>query len=143
MSLIKNPIFLAVIASLVVLVSTYYVYNMTDLIKPNKKQKKKFELSKLKDGLNEIIILSSVMAGLITWFVASKYLSDDDEMDKAVIFEEPSEATFINIKNKEIKKTRVTQINTDDPTQSINMINTGVNVPKNELNIPNVLIDYN
>lgn len=56
---------------------------------------------------------------------------------------------FLNIGNKSIgshnhinTKSHVPHISSDDPTRSYNLIGSGLNIPRSELKIPNVLIDY-
>ncbi len=151
MSLIKNPIFISLIVSSLVFVSFYYVYNFTDLVKKRKKNKKKFDFSNFKDGINETIILSTAIAGLLTWFIASKYLNDTDTdnndtsiLNKEMIFNDLNTDNRSSIvQNKEMNIPKKISMKNDMQTNSINLINSGVNVPINEIKLPNVLIDYN
>lgn len=44
---------------------------------------------------------------------------------------------------KMLKNSKIPRISSDDPTRSYNLIGSGLNIPRSELNIPSVLIDYN
>ena len=153
MSLIKNPIFISLIVSSLVFVSFYYVYNFTNLVKKKNKNKKKIELSNFKDGINETIILSTAISGLITWFIASKYLDDSDNNDNTNNIDNTKEMIFkdfmtdnkssANIQKNDNNVTKKISLKNDIQQKSINLINSGVNVPVSEIKIPNVLIDYN
>ena len=47
------------------------------------------------------------------------------------------------VQNKETNIPKKISMKNDMQTNSINLINSGVNVPINEIKLPNVLIDYN
>ena len=124
-------------------------------LKKEKKNKKKFDFSNFKDGINETIILSTAIAGLLTWFIASKYLNDADNhtdndidnsiLNKEMIFNElnTDNRSSVIVQNKEMNIPKKISMKNDMQTNSINLINSGVNVPINEIKLPNVLIDYN
>jgi len=192
MSILKNPIILAIIAFGVVFAAMYYWYNHFDTGKkssnnhPNKKKIKK-------EGINETTVISATIAGLLTWYIASSMFSekseennndnDDNSKTKQESFESVnanitnfnstghgnnppnvggnannnrdgrpqvtnrplSPAIGLNEGNKQLggrENTKIPQINGDDPTRSYNLIGSGLNIPRSELKIPNVLIDY-
>jgi len=156
MTLMKNPIFLAVLATCVVFAVTYYYYNYYSKPVPKKDDKKN---GKKKSGIeiNETIIVSSLVAGLITWYVASSYFTNS----KTISEETENNGTNgllggVNMAEKSLRnmeggardingfsQTKVPRLDdSDDVTRSYNLIGSGVNIPRADLKIPNVLIDY-
>jgi len=161
MSIMKNPVFLALLATCVVFAVTYYYYNyysrsndndkVDTQTKLNKQDKKKKNTKKGKDGiiLNETIIVSSLVAGLIVWYAASCYFGSETttitKTNEAADIIGPSQST--PDVSKEIMKggggrSRVSRLDSDDSTRSYNLIGSGVNIPRSDLKIPSVLIDY-
>jgi len=159
----KNPVFLALIATCVVFAVTYYYYNYYSRsndndkddtqTKQNKQYKKKKNTKKGKDGiiLNETIIVSSLVAGLIVWYAASSYFSNETTITKTNEIADiigPSQSTSDIPVSRELMKgggggrSRVSRLDSDDSTRSYNLIGSGVNIPRSDLKIPSVLIDY-
>jgi len=148
MSIFKNPIILALFVAALVFVIMYYWCNSTGKSeKPSKgKKSKKDEKQKKKEGISETVVISAAIAGLATWYIASSYLgekSGDEEVSTAVEKEDTITSTNnpqqLGGKNPSNK---VPHISSDDPTRSYNLIGSGLNIPRAELKIPNVLIDY-
>ena len=180
MSILKNPIILAIIAFGVVFAAMYYWYNHFDTTKkrsnnPNKKKVKK-------EGINETTMISATIAGLLTWYIASSMFSEksdennaennaDNLKTKQESFESVNanitnfnntgtannlnnalnvsnnasvNANVNNVGNKQMggRENKVPTIDANDPTRSYNLIGSGLNIPRSELKIPNVLIDY-
>ena len=96
---------------------------------------------KIKKGINETVVISSVIAGLATWYIASSYFTNKQESD-------PNESVPVSVPDTGLKggsrivNSKVPHIESDDPTRSYNLIGSGLNIPRSELAIPNVLIDY-
>lgn len=173
MSILRNPIILAIIAFGVVFAAMYYWYNHCDTGKKssdshlNKKKPKK-------EGINETTVISATIAGLLTWYIASHVFSEslsegnnnnEDLKTKQESFESIN-ANIVNFNNTSHannapniggnsvidnnvaghvggrENTKIPQINADDPSRSYNLIGSGLNIPRSELKIPNVLIDY-
>jgi hypothetical protein len=161
MSLIKNPMLLAILAFVIVFAIMYYWYNYThnkkhDNDKDNDSKNKK---KKKKEGINETIVISSAIAGLLTWYIASSYFNEKTTNDEAENVENPNEVTDnktmtrVNAMNNngnpvpqleggKVNSKKVPHISSDDPTRSYNLIGSGLDIPRSELKIPNVLIDY-
>lgn len=170
MSIMKNPVILAIIASALVFVVTYYWYNPTFLSDKNDKDKKKKDgkngkdKKKTKEGINETVVISAAIAGLATWYIASSYFTDQQSSDgsatgSAIGSDSGDQSGILPGTNQglgqkqqlpdiELKggsrqgNSKVPHISSDDPTRSYNLIGSGLNIPRSELNIPNVLIDY-
>lgn len=176
-SIIKNPVFLAVLATCVVFVITYYYYNYycRNAKKSDKQNDKKSNKQsesngesknakdiKKKDGIeiNEIMILSSIIAGLVTWYIASSYFGNDKTLGQLEGLSDPTDQAGIvgrtqtgganagfNQKNSGLnmdrsKMQKIPHLDSDDVTRSYNLIGSGVNIPRSDLKIPSVLIDY-
>lgn len=177
MSIIKNPIILAIIASAIVMVVMCYLKNKKsennddNENNKNKKKKKKKRRNKYTDdepddesnddnekNSYETQIIVALIAGIITWWGASAYFKNSEdvkvEMDNTLVPEnivsvsqnvktsQNSQVGGVNI-NSVMNKHDVSHISSDDQTRSYNLIGSGINIPRSELNIPNVLIDYN
>lgn len=174
MSILKNPIFISLLVAGIVFIITYYYYNYyrdsnKDKEKKNKKNEKEGDDGKRtkKDNkkqnkkkgieINEIMIISAVVAGLIAWYIASSYFTTDKSSNT------PDENNVITMNNdsevisdtvtggnrsmkggsiKDRQKNKISHLESDDSTRSYNMIGSGVNIPRADLKIPSVLIDY-
>jgi hypothetical protein len=157
MSILKHPVFLALLMAAITFSITYYYFNYHS--KPSKsknaknKNKKKREKNTKDIIINETMVLSSAIAGLIAWYITSHCLtneqnklgeSDNNGRLESGIMNNPVK----NPVNNPVKNTQkggsshVSHLESDDPTRSYNLIGTGVNIPKGELKIPSVLIDY-
>lgn len=53
-----------------------------------------------------------------------------------------SKTGYDALRGGSISPNKVPHINSDDPTRSYNLIGSGLDIPRSELKIPNVLIDY-
>lgn len=142
-SLLKSPVTVSLIVTVAVFlaVSYYYSQNNKETNKNKKKKKKKVSL------FNETSVLSSLIAGLIAWFVMTYYVGDDAVID---IEKVPSPAippitqmSKMSGGNVAVKLNPKQELNSDDPTRSYNLLASGLNIPKNEVKIPSVLINYN
>jgi hypothetical protein len=164
MSIIKNPVILAIIASTFVFLVMYYWYNPTCLSDLNQKKKNnKNGKKKSKEGLNETVVISSVIAGLASWYIASCYFTDKQDISKlsgGSINKSVNDLELENQNGQETgqkqplpsngslkygsmsRKSKVPHIGSDDPSRSYNLIGSGLNIPRSELNIPSVLIDF-
>jgi hypothetical protein len=159
MNITKNPVFLAVLATCVVFAVTYYYYNY--YCKPTKKKdvngKKKKECAEI----NETIIVSSVIAGLITWYTSATYFTDAKTSTNTSVIGGGSEGLPNHSLNKEknilesgttdinkmigsgnMTHPKVPRLDSEDLSRSYNLIGSGVNIPRADLKIPSVLIDY-
>jgi hypothetical protein len=146
MSIMKNPVILAIIVSVLVFTVMYYWHNPMfpkDKKKKDTKNKDK-DKKKIKKGINETVIISSVIAGLATWYITSSYFTNKPESLETVPVSVPRETVpDTGLKGgSRIVNSKVPHIESDDPTRSYNLIGSGLNIPRSELSIPNVLIDY-
>ena len=144
MSFVKNPIILAIIMSAIVfLVLTYFSTEENDKGegekggknekgkgKKNKKNKKGERLSR------ESIIVISVIAGLGTWYLSS-YMFEENGKEKQNVQGKSPENGVNGVK----KQTGGGKLS-EDSTRSYNLIGSGLNIPRSELKLPQVLIDY-
>lgn len=158
MSLLKSPAFFALIATCVVFATSYYYFNyiVPSQDKSNKKSRNKNKKNKpIKyGGVNETIVVSSAIAGLTVWFIASYYFSKEStkvDSDKQKVNVDSSPDTPNGVKQstespepqKGGNKLRsIPKLEDDDVTRSYNLLGTGISVPKS-LTIPKVLVDYN
>jgi hypothetical protein len=149
MSLLKNPILLAIVTSVVVFILMSYLYIEKDDEKTKTKNDKKQK--KGKQSCKETAIITAAIAGLAVWYLASTYLGDvapiddqDNQLEKIGGADKNSRVQISqNIKQYDgIKTNNIPHISSDDPTRSYNLIGSGLNIPRSELKIPNVLIDY-
>jgi hypothetical protein len=171
MSIIKHPITLAFLTAAIVFAVSYYYYNHynndsdDDSGKKKSKGDKKTKNKKKKIGINENTVVLSAIAGLIAWFVANSYFTEkstkgSDGSD--INTEDTSKIGPKDILKGELKgggtgislsKTdaigpkvnntnKIHRIESDDPTRSYNLLGSGLDIPRSELKIPNVLIDY-
>lgn len=220
----KNPVFLALLASAIVFIVTYYYYNhycqsksqsdnqsddqsddqsssnsdsqSDNRSKRRHKKNKNGKKTKQSVEINEVMVLSSAITGLVIWFIASYYFvngstssNDNNEIieneidsstshalrrnylvnsDKSQIVNTNAHSRAYaqkggsinrlsndildnapnnvqdNIMNDKIKTkmTKVPSLASDNVTRSYNLIGSGVNIPKSDLKIPSVLIDY-
>lgn len=172
----KNPVFLALLVAGIVFVVTYYYYNYyydpTKDTKNKKNKKEGKEGKEEKDGkhskkdnkkhnkkkgieINEVMIISATVAGLITWYIASSYFTNDNlnntSDDVVVNNNDVNEVMSDNFTSgrsmrggsiKDRQKNKISHLDSDDSTRSYNMIGSGVNIPRADLKIPSVLIDY-
>lgn len=142
MSFVKNPIILAIVMSAVVFLLLSY-FCTTEEEKPDKNDKndnnsndKKSKKKKKQDKLSkESIIIISVIAGLGTWYIVSGWMdNNNDESNADIVKLDPNVA-------KQTGGTLKGQLS-DDSTRSYNLIGSGLNIPRSELKLPKVLIDY-
>lgn len=120
--LFKNPIFLSFLLSVVVFMTLFFYYNRTNkTMKKNEKKKYK---------LNENMFIASIVSGVVMWALSSYYIDN-------------TESKILDINKPMRQKGGIShQINTDS-NLSMDIIETGINIPKNDFKLPNVLIDYN
>lgn len=131
MSIIKNPIILALLASALVFTVTYCYFNYSK----EKKDKKGKKLKKKSAVINETMILSAAITGLITWYVATSYFVEEDEDTGLTL-------SPIQVQTGGVSKSKVPNLESECSDRSYNLLGSGVNIPKTDLKIPNVLIDY-
>jgi heme/copper-type cytochrome/quinol oxidase subunit 2 len=138
MSIIKNPIVLAIVVGVLVFVLMSYFYKANDSNKKKKSNKKKNK------GTKETTIIVAVIASLSTWYIAYCYF-DDNTHNSDEIYVDSIVANNSDISHAINQKdgNKNPHISSDDPTRSYNLIGSGLNIPRSELKIPNVLIDYN
>ena len=154
MSIFKNPIILAIIVTAISYVLLTYFYGESKNNKSDSNDKKKSKKDKQPANKSEMsketIIIISVVIGLVTWYLASNYMNDDNEteMNKDNVEIEniknlkPIYGGANDIDNLKINRKVIPQISSEDITRSYNLIGSGLNIPRAELKIPNVLIDY-
>jgi cytoskeletal protein RodZ len=167
MTIMKNPVFLAFLATCVVFAVSFYYHNYYDTLYKNPDKKKRDKNKKKKKGnewkINETMVVSSAIAGIVTWFLMSYYFGTEEDVDKntsSSLVGSESESGVVtrnktNRQNKEQSKnlidsgqkggrraTSIPKLEDDDITRSYNLLGTGVSIPKN-LTIPKVLVDYN
>lgn len=140
MSFVKNPIILAIIMSAVVfLILTYFCTEDNEKNEKDEKNEKNEKTEKNKKNkkkkqekmTKESIIIVSVLAGLVTWYLSSYWLDDKDNMNKEGMDK-------IDVMKKQTGGGKPSE----DSTKSYNLIGSGLNIPRSELKLPNVLIDY-
>lgn len=163
---ITNPIILAIIAgSVAYVLMLYFCKDSDDDKKKSKKGKSKSKKSKTS---NEMIIIVPVIIAIGTWFLASHYSNSDAsgvgslESDSDVVIDlqhpgpMPGAASATKVSGLSSMQQNnnpalstlqrggnaVPHISSDDPTRSYNLIGSGINIPRSELKIPSVLIDY-
>ncbi len=154
MSILKNPIILAIIVTAITYVVLTYFFGESKNDKSEINDKKKTKKDKLPMNKTvmskETIIIISVVMGLVTWYVTSNYMNDEDvnvdnteniALVKIKSLNTPGEH-FNDIDNVKANRKSIPQISSDDLTRSYNLIGSGLNIPRAELKIPNVLIDY-
>lgn len=135
--------------------------------KDGKSTKESKDKKKTKEGgINETVVISAAIAGLATWYIASSYFTEkqgsdtgrdssvqgstgSDSGDQSGILTganqssvQKQQITDGGMKGGSKTTSKVPHISSDDPTRSYNLIGSGLNIPRSELNIPNVLIDY-
>lgn len=145
MSITKNPIFLALIASTLVFAVTFYYYNyLNKPVEKKTKHGKKTKSDKQKSAIviNETIVLSTAIVGLLTWYIATNYVSSSKEGEESVVNSVVDVSKAPDAKGETGTRNEKIEINSSDPTRSYNMIGSGLNIPRSELKIPSVLIDY-
>jgi Ca2+/Na+ antiporter len=178
MSIIKHPVIIALFTAAIVFVVTYYYYNCDNKTETcdekkskNSKQKNK-KKNKTHVEVNETIVVSSAIAGLVAWYIATVYFTEKTEdgtksgsetdgknkegipqgtsgkvpnldTTKGVNLDKMTDSGLNRLKGGQ-KNTidKIPHIDSDDPTRSYNLIGSGLDIPRSELKIPNVLIDY-
>lgn len=156
---ITNPIILAIIAGALSYVLMLYFCKEDN----NKKKGKKGKSKSKKKGSNEMVIIVPVIIALGTWFFSSYYLTDDNSSNTAAPVRSDSDSLLdlnnvpatgkgfsigsLQQNNNPAMATvqrggNIPHISSDDPTRSYNLIGSGLNIPRSELKIPSVLIDY-
>jgi lipopolysaccharide export LptBFGC system permease protein LptF len=174
LSILKNPIILAIIVSALVFTVMYYWYPLLNKDSKKKRSDKRSDKSsdkssdkkKIDNNINETIVISTAIAGLATWFIASSVFSDKQDVDNSDgIINSVSSVSSESTKQMPVlqhqqggtgasggaggngvsstqTQIKIPHISSDDPTRSYNLIGSGLNIPRSELNIPKVLIDY-
>lgn len=155
---ITHPIVLAIIAGALSYVLMLYLCKEDD----NKKKSRKGKSKSKKKGTNEMVIIVPGIVALGTWFLASYYLTDNKETNPASVGSDSDSLLDLNnihVPGKGVpvgsmqqnnnpamatiqKGGKIPHISSDDPTRSYNLIGSGLNIPRSELKIPSVLIDY-
>jgi len=139
--MLDRPILNAICASFVVYGIMYYVFE----------EKRKKENKKTSTYKNETVILTSLIAGLVTWYATTYYLNKDSlpviiEENKQVFDNDlqSSSVTLLNTianMNEEFNNIH-TGGKTLENDKTIDVADIGLDIPKTDLKIPNVLIDY-
>ena len=115
--LFKNPLFLSFLMTAIVFVLLFLYYNKKTVNKKNNKI--------VKNKFDEKMFIGAIVAGVITWIITSNYFIIDTKK-------------ILDISASPVNH----QINTDSNI-SLDVIESGINIPKNDIKLPNVLIDYN
>lgn len=136
MSFIKNPIILAIVMSAIVFLLLTYFCTEDEKEKDKEKEKGgKNKKKKKQDKLSrESIIIISVITGLGTWYLVSYWVDgkeskSEDKLDNGN-------------KNQTGGSLLEGRGLSEDSTRSYNLIGSGLNIPRSELKLPKVLIDY-
>jgi hypothetical protein len=143
-SIIKNPIVLALIISVITFVALSYFLNDK---KEKLRHKKRKEKSKYSDYFcfKESNVIISVFVGIIAWYILSSYLSEPSGTSPPIITENVlggSESSNKISGNKQTKpNNNKGSENSEETVRSFNLIGSGLNIPKSEL-LPKVLIDF-
>lgn len=163
MSIMRNPVVLAMLVALIVFVVLYYYYNYYVKNEKGSSINKKIKKKEKKEMIiNETMIISAAFAGLVTWYIVTNYFSQntnsdvtdeqnllgfDNDIDVNKLNIQEMEAGTSNKHNKISNKidntiVKIPRLDTEDSTRSYNLIGSGVNIPRSDLKIPSVLIDY-
>lgn len=136
---IKNPIVLAITVGVIVFI--FMMYYNGEFDKKKKKQNKEKKKNNAGDS-KETSLIVAVIAGIGTWFL-SNYCFDKSSKDSED-YSSDVELELNSIKggNKIIKNKGIPSISSEEQTRSYNLLGSGLNIPKSELRIPDVLIDY-
>ncbi len=144
MNILKNPIVLAIITGIIIFVAmTYFNKPKKSKSKQNKpnKSKEKRDNSFFSDT-KETNILVAVIAFLATWYIAYSYLDTNEKQEGGQNqVNQVNQVNEENTVNLSVKSRKIPSISTEEVTRSYNILGSGLNVPKNELRLPNVLID--
>lgn len=155
---ITHPIILAIIAGALSYVLMLYLYKEDD----NKKKSRKGKSKSKKKCTNEMVIIVPGIVTIGTWFITSYYLTDNKETNHVSVGSDSDslvDLNNVNVPGNGIqlgslqhnnnpamatiqKGGKIPHISSDDPTRSYNLIGSGLNIPRSELKIPSVLIDY-
>ena len=140
MSIIKNPIVIALIVSAITFViATYFFKENTSKLK----EKKSKNVKKKKNYIfNETVIISTAIAGMVSWFIASYYLTNGSTKSEVKNNQESKSETMAGVLNAKggNEKPQISKLSTEDSTRSYNLIGSGLNIPDPNM-IPKVLID--
>lgn len=180
MSIIKHPIILALLTASIVFAITYYYYNYVCASTAKKKSKNGKKEKKIKGEINETIVISSAIAGLIAWYIATSYFTEKNENNslgeelvgisqntKPKIMKQATMASIPMINSRPVENipnvvggssiggdagyefkgklmggSKTLTVDSEDQRRSYNLIGSGIDIPRSELKIPNVLIDY-
>lgn len=137
MSIIKNPISLAVIVAIITFVIASYILKE----KSNKHKEKKSRNHKNKKSpiFDETVLITTTIAGLVTWLIASYYSTSTIKTDVVKGASNPVSSAILLPKGGNGKQS-VPNISTEDSSRSYNLVGTGLNIPDPNV-IPKVLID--
>ena len=129
--ILKHPVTVAIIAGFI----TYNICNHM-----NKNKKKKHKKHKKQDSEKKIII--SMIVALVVWFLMSCYNTNPNDNTPIKKISD----SIDNIVNNSIvsNNDQIAQTGGQQtvPSKTYNVLGSGINIPQEGLNIPEVLIDY-
>lgn len=136
--MLKNPVLVGFIVSGIVFAIMHYYYDVPKKTGNKKEDKKNESMITGNASKKEVVIVSSVIAGLLTWFVITQYTKKEKlSSDSLPVVElvQPS------LGSNNVKTGNDIPINPDN-SKIIEQIDLGLNIPKSDIKIPPVLIDY-
>jgi hypothetical protein len=136
--ILKNPLLVGFIVSAIVFAIMHYYYDVPKKTGNKKDDKKNESMITGNASKKEVVIVSSAIAGLFTWFVITQYTKKEKlSSDSLPVVElvQPSTGTH-NIKTGDNVPI------TSENVKTIEQIDVGLNIPKSDIKIPPVLIDY-
>jgi hypothetical protein len=134
--MIQKSIIVGISISVVTYGGLYYYFNhIRKNDKKNKDNKIKYQ--------NEIMLTVSVLVGLLFWYVSTKYLNEKNNNDDNLLKINDIEDLGQNIMNSNSLSGKNINFNLSPVIEkTYSLVEPGLNVPKGELKLPEVLIDY-
>ena len=151
MDIFNNPVILAIIVGMTVFILMSYLYKDNKKTKNGKKGKDGKNNKKNNAGdYKETIIIVSAIASLGTWYLAYSYLGNTetdsnniDGKEKLIELDSKGLQAQSQVGGGITGVKKIPSITSEDATRSYNLLGCGLNIPRSELKIPSVLIDYN
>ena len=145
MKLLKNPVVLAIIVGSVVFIIMNYFNKPPPEDKKRKGNKRRKKNNDAGDT-KETSIIIAVLAALVTWYGARCYFSEETVTENSPdVLEtrlEPVDNTNVQNLQKAGGINGHLLKSSSDTVRSYQVLGSGLNIPKGELKIPNVMIDF-